>query len=220
LGLRIKIFYVDFWLAYPPAIKAVYPDAQIQYDFFHTIQNIHRHLYKALTAYRKAFKAEATEPAQAEVRKALHKKLWQHRYLLFTNEENLSAEQHHILDELLQEHADTIVEQIVLFRQQLRTIFNECDTFALALDHLAVLILDGWTDLADEFGKVMTFLQEHFENMLTYLRLPGLQRFSLSECTVRSLRRIEKVRQGFKSHQGRVNHLKLLQWRRYLRPGV
>jgi hypothetical protein len=220
LGLQIKLFYVDFWLAYPPAIKAVYPDAQIQYDFFHTIQNIHRHLYKALTAYRKAFKAAATEPAQAEVRKALHKNLWRHRYLLFTNEENLSAEQRQILDELLQEHADTIVEQIVLFRQQVRTIFHECETFALALDHLAVLILDGWANLADEFGKVMAFLQEHFENMLTYLRFPGVQRFSLSECTVRSLRRIEKVRQGFKSQHGRVNHLKLLQWRRYLRPAA
>jgi hypothetical protein len=177
-------------------------------------------LYKALTAYRQAFKAAVTEPAQAEVRKALHKKLWQHRYLLFTNEENLSAEQRQILDELLQEHAETLVEQIVLFRQQVRTIFNDCDTFALALDHLAVLILDGWADVANEFGKVMAFLQEHFENMLTYLRLPGIQPFSLSECTVRALRRIETVRQGFKSHQGRVNHLKLLQWRRYLRPGA
>lgn len=220
LGLRIKVFYVDFWLAYPPAIKAVYPEAQIQYDFFHVIQNVHRHLYKALTVYRKTFKAAATEPAQAEVRKALHKKLWQHRYLLFTNEENLSAEQCHILDELLQEHADTIVEQIVLFRQQLRTIFNESNSFSLALDNLAVLMLDGWADLCDSFGKVMAFLQDHIENMLTYLRLPNVQRYSLSECTVRSLRRIEKVRQGFKTHQGRVNHLKLLQWRKYLRPGV
>lgn len=217
LGLRIKAFYVDFWLAYPPAIKAVYPEAHIQYDFFHTIQNIHRHLYKALTAYRKAFKAAATEPAQAEVRKVLHKHLWQHRYLLFTNEENLSAEQHQILDELLQAHADTIVEYIVLFRQQLRTIFNDCDTFALALDHLALLRLDGWADLSAGFAKVMAFLEKHIHNMLTYLRVPDIQRYSLSECTVRTLRRIEKVRQGFKTHQGRVNHLKLLQWRRDLR---
>lgn len=220
LGLQIKVFYVDFWLAYPPAIKAVYPEAQIQYDFFHTIQNIHRHLYKALTAYRKAFKAAVTEPAQAEARKVLHKQLWQHRYLLFTNEENLSAEQRQILDQLLQAHAETIVEQIVLFRQQLGIIFNDCDTFALALDHLAVLRLDGWADLNDGLGKVMAFLEEHIHNMLTYLRIPGLQRFSLAECTVRTLRRIEKVRQGFKTHQGRVNHLKLLQYRRYLRPGA
>jgi hypothetical protein len=107
-----------------------------------------------------------------------------------------------------------------LFRQQVRTIFNECDTFALALDDLAILRLDGWADLNDGFGKIMAFLEEHIQSMLTYLRIPGIQRFSLSECTVRSLRRIEKVRQGFKTQQGRVNHLKLLQWRRYLRPGA
>ena len=218
LGLHIKVLYVDFWRAYPPAIKAVYPEAQIQYYFFHTIQNIHRHLYKALTAYRKAFKAAATAPDQVELRTVLHKQLWQYRYLLFTNEENLSAEQHQILDELLQTHAETIVEHIVLFRQQLRTIFNDCNTFALALDHLALLRLDGWADLNERFGKVMAFLEEHVHNMLTFLRVPGIQRFSLSECTVRTLRRIEKVRQGFKTHQGRVNHLKFLLWRKYLRP--
>ncbi len=218
LGLEIKVFYVDFWLAYPPAIKAIYPEAEIQYDFFHVIQNIHRHLYKALTAYRKAFKNAKPDKQQAKLRKELHKKLWQHRYVLFTNEENLSDEQRHILDELLQEHADTVVEQIVLFRQQIRVIFNECDTFAEAVEHLAILILDGWADLSSHFGKVMNFLQGHIENMLTYLRKPGIQRNSLSECTVRGLRRIEKIRQGFKKHKGRVNHLKLLQWRRYLCP--
>ena len=69
LGLEIKFFYVDFWLAYPPAIKAIYPEADIQYDFFHVIQNIHRHLYKALTAYRKAFKKAKTDKQQAEIRK-------------------------------------------------------------------------------------------------------------------------------------------------------
>jgi Transposase len=216
LGLDIKLFYVDFWLAYPPAIKAIYPGADIQYDFFHVIQNIHRHLYKALTAYRKAFKNAKTDKQQAKLRQQLHKKLWQHRYLLFTNEENLSDDQHQILDELLQEHANTVVEQIVLFRQQIRVIFNECDTFAEAVEHLAVLILDGWADLSSHFGKIMKFLQGHIENMLTYLRKPDVQRNSLSECTVRSLRRIEKIRQGFKTHKGRVNHLKLLQWRRYL----
>lgn len=218
LGLEIKLFYVDFWLAYPPAIKAIYPEAEIQYDFFHVIQNIHRHLYKALTTYRKAFKNVKTDQQQTALRQQLHKKLWQHRYLLFTNEENLSDEQCQILDELLQEHADTVVEQIVLFRQQIRVIFNESDTFAEAVENLAVLILDGWADLSAHFGKIMDFLQGHIDNMLTYLRKPDVQRNSLSECTVRSLRRIEKIRQGFKKHKGRVNHLKLLQWRRYLCP--
>jgi len=218
LGLEIKLFYVDFWLAYPPAIKAIYPQADIQYDFFHVIQNIHRHLYKALTAYRQAFKKANSDQQQTELRHQLHTKLWQHRYLLFTNQENLSDEQRQLLDELLQEHADTVVEQIVVFRQQIRVIFNECATFAAAVENLAVLILDGWADLSAHFGKIMKFLQNHIENMLTYLRKADVQRNSLSECTVRSLRRIEKIRQGFKKHKGRVIHLKLLQWRRYLCP--
>jgi hypothetical protein len=193
LGLQIKVFYVDFWLAYPVAIRAIYPQAEIQFDFFHVIQNIHRHLYKAFTAYRKAYRTADTTQEQAKVREALHKQLWENRYLLFTNEENLSAEQQQVLDDLLREHGDTIVEQIVVFRWYLRDIFNASASFAEAVEKLAFLILEGWADVSSAFAKVMAFLQEHFANMLTYLRVPGVQRNSLSECTVRSLRRIERI---------------------------
>ena len=220
-GVRdITTCYVDFFAAYPSAIRAVYPQAQIQYDFFHVVQNIHRHLYKALTAYRKAFKSTVTEPEQKEIRAALHKKLWDNRYLLFTNDENLSSEQRQVLDELLLEHADTLVEQIVLFRQCLRGLLHESETFQQATERFATLILEGWRDVSETFSKVMTFLEDHLDNILTYLRVPEakVQRYSLSECTVRSLRRIETIRQGFKTQHGRVNHLKLLVWRRYLRP--
>ena len=129
----------------------------------------------------------------------------------------MTDEKRQILDELLAEHADTIVEQIVVFRQHLRSLFNESESFGSALEHLATLMLDSWADVADEFGKAMRFLQEHFDNICTYLRVPTVQRNSLSECTVRSLRRIEHIRQGFKTQQGRINHLKLLQWRTYIR---
>jgi hypothetical protein len=188
----------------------------IQYDFFHVIQNVHRHLYKALTAYRKALKAVKTDKDQEKLRKALHTKLWQNRYVLFTNDQHLTLEQHQMLDELLEEHTDTIVEQIVVFRQHLRTMFNESETFTAAIEQLSRLILDGWADVSTSFAKIGALLREHFENICTYLRVPDLQGNSLSECTVRSLRRIEQVRQGFKTQQGRVNHLKLLQWRTYM----
>jgi hypothetical protein len=218
LGLDIQTVYVDLWAAYEPAIHAVYPHAHIQYDYFHIIQNIHRHLYKALTAYRRAFKAASSESAQAEVRKALHKKLWDNRYVLFTNEENLSPEQQKILDELLQEHADTIVEYIVTLRRCIRDVFNASESFLEAVERVACLMVEGWGDVSDAFGKVMAFLHDHLEHMLTYLRVPGVQRNSLSECTIRGLRRMEQVRQGFKTQHGRVTHFKLLLWRRYLRP--
>jgi transposase len=218
LGLHIQTVYVDFWSAYPPAIRAIFPDAQIQYDFFHVIQNIHRHLYKALTTYRKAFKSASREPAQRQAREALHKKLWKHRYLLFTNAENLSDEQHRLLQELLNEHADTLVEHIVIFRHCLRDVFNESESFQQAVDHLALLRVEGWSELAEAFRKVLTFLQDHLDQIFTYLRVPGVQRHSLAECTIRGLRRLEWGRQGFKTQHGRVEHLKLLLWRRYLCP--
>ncbi len=139
LGLQIQTVYVDFWPAYPPAIRAIFPDAQIQYDFFHVIQNIHRHLYKALTAYRKAFKSASSEPAQRKARAALHKKLWEHRYLLFTNAENLSDEHQRLLQELLSEHADTLVEQIVSFRHCLRDICNERESVQQAAERTRAL---------------------------------------------------------------------------------
>ena len=79
-------------------------------------------------------------------------------------------------------------------------------------------MLDGGAEVSTGVAKVIKFLQEHFRNMATYLRVGGVQRNSLSECTVRALRRIEKIRQGFKTHKGRINHLKLLIYRQYLRP--
>ena len=179
LGLRdIATCYVDFFPAYPLAIRAIYPHAQIQYDFFHVVQNIHRHLYKALTAYRKAFKTAVTEPDQKALRQALHKKLWENRYLLFTNDEHLSPEQRQVLDEWLVEHADTLVEHIVLFRQCLRGVLHESETFQQAIERFALLILEGWRDVSEAFGKVMSFLENHLDNILTYLRVPGGQRHS------------------------------------------
>src|SRR5512138_2441839 len=50
--------------------------------------------------------------------------------MVSTAEENLSPEQRQTLDELVREQADTIVEQIVVFRQHLRAMFNESETFA------------------------------------------------------------------------------------------
>ncbi len=73
LGLKIEVFYCDFWLAYPPAIKAIYPNAEIQFDFFHVMQNIHRHLYKDFTNYRKLFKNSNDDQELEKAHKQLHK---------------------------------------------------------------------------------------------------------------------------------------------------
>ena len=40
LGLDFTVFYIDHWQAYFNAIGAVYPQAAIQYDYFHNPPNL------------------------------------------------------------------------------------------------------------------------------------------------------------------------------------
>jgi hypothetical protein len=51
--------------------------------------------------------------------------------------------------------------------------------------------------------------------MITFIDAPEVQRNSLAETTVRMVRRVETVRQGFKSAKGRTAHFKLWIYRRY-----
>ncbi len=52
LGLQIATFYIDHWQAYFNAIGAVYPQANIQYDYFHILQNIWRQVWGEFRRHR------------------------------------------------------------------------------------------------------------------------------------------------------------------------
>ncbi len=57
LGLKLETFYIDGCPAYYKAIRAVWGQAvQIQYDYFHIIQNAWRHLWKWAVAHRRQLK--------------------------------------------------------------------------------------------------------------------------------------------------------------------
>jgi hypothetical protein len=216
LGIEVKVCYVDFWAAYASAIRAIYPQAKIQYDYFHILQNIWRHLYREFTAYRKAFKTAKTDKERQKLRAEMHKRLWDNRYLFFTHEHNLSDEEKVTLEQLLAEHEGTILHQIVAFIRRIWDLFNNSRSQLAAHLKRLDLVAEGWAHKSEHFGKVMDFLREHFNQMITYIGDEEVQRFSLAETTVRQVRRIETVRQGFKSKQGRANHFKLFQWRIYL----
>ncbi len=49
LGLDLKAFYIDHWQAYFNAISAVFPQAHIQYDYFHILQNIWRKVSRRIS---------------------------------------------------------------------------------------------------------------------------------------------------------------------------
>jgi hypothetical protein len=64
----------------------------------------------------------------------------------------------------------------------------------------------------------MDFLMSSkFNLMLTYLEDPHVPRSGHSESLINVWRQMEAVRRGFKSYQGRLNHLKLFQITHYLK---
>lgn len=216
LGIDVQVFYLDFWKAYPSAIQAIYPQAKLQYDYFHIIQNIWRHLYREFTAYRKKFKAAKTDKQQKKLQDEMHKRLWKHRYLFFTHEHNLNDEDKANLDQLLGEHEGTILHDIVAFTRRIWDLFNNSPAKLTAHLKRLDLVAEGWASRSDNFRKIMDFLFKHFNHMITYIGDEHVQRCSLAETMVRQVRRVETVRQGFKKKQGRANHFKLFQWRSYL----
>lgn len=218
LGLRIRVFYVDGWSAYLAAIAAIFPQAKVQYDYFHIIQNIWRHMYKEFTCYRKRLKNAKCEPEKQRLLRAMHKRLWKNRYLLFTHPRTLTPEDKQRLQDLLAEHEDSILPKIVEFMQRIWDLFEKSPKKITAQLKRLDLVAEGWASLGDHFAKAMRFLAERFKNMIAHIDDSEVQRNSLAETTVRMVRRIETVRQGFKSVKGRSAHFKLWIFRRHLRP--
>ena len=64
--------------------------------------------------------------------------------------------------------------------------------------------------------SVYSFLEENFDRMITYLKVPGVKRNSLSESGMRLLRRLEVEHDGFRTPKGRQNCIKIYQAVRYL----
>jgi len=59
LGLKIGAFYIDHCQACVNAIGAVFPEAHIQHDYFHILQNIWRKVWREILTYRRDLKAHS-----------------------------------------------------------------------------------------------------------------------------------------------------------------
>ena len=217
LGLNLKTFYIDHWQAYANAIKAVYPQADIQFDYFHILQNIWRKVWGEFRSHRRDLK-ERGEAAQtkwySEKLKDLAAKLWKNRYLFFKSDENLTPKEKEAMQEVLQTQPK--MSFLRGFLHKVWAIFEGTTTEAEAqakLDELKQYVAhhenDGYT-------KSITFLEDNFKNMTTFLRVPGVQRNSLAETGMRVLRRLERNHDGFRSDKGRQNALKIYQAVTYL----
>lgn len=217
LGLEIEVFYIDHWQAYFNAIGAVYPKAEIQYDYFHILQNIWRKVWGEFRAQRRDLKARgaaAETKWYAEQLKGLATKLWKHRYIFFKADENLSAKEKETMQEVLQ--TQPTVSFMRGFLLKVWAIFEGPTTEAEAQTKLAELKEYAVHHEKDGYTKSVAFLEEHFKNMTTFLRVPGVQRNSLAESGMRVLRRLEQNHDGFRTDKARQNALKIYQAVTYL----
>jgi transposase-like protein len=217
LGLDLQTFYTDHWQAYANAIKAVFPNAQLQLDYFHILQNIWRKVMDEFRRHRRNLK-ERGEAAQtawyAEKLKRLAAELWKQRYIFFKSDKNLSDKEKEIMQKVLNTQPE--VAFLRGFLNKVWAIFNGPTTELEA--QLKLLELKQYAQFHEDDGysKSITFLEENFKNMTTFLRVEGVKRNSLSETGMRVLRRLEQNHDGFRSKQGRQNAIRIYQAVTYL----
>lgn len=219
LGLEIQTFYIDGCKAYYNAIVSVFGKTiQIQYDYFHIIQNAWRTLWKWAVAHRRGIKGRSEEVKTSWYKKkleALATSLWKNRHLLFKADERLSEEEKERLTQIVE--ADQKVGQLRAFLGGIWHIFEDSqdeEEARTALEALKELPVDR--QQPESFGKVISFLEDHFDWMTTFLKKEGVQRNSLAETGMRQLRRLEIDHDGFRSEKGRDNFLRIYQAVKYL----
>jgi len=219
LGLKIKTFYIDHCQAYANGIREVYPEAKILFDYFHIIQNIWRHMWREFCKYRKGVKERAEENKTkwySRKLKDLATKLWKNRYLFFKSDKNLTDKEKEKMIEVI--NSSNKVSYIRGFLQKVWSIFEDSTNEAEARKKLEELKkYSSNQDKESGFAKAINFLDTNFENMITFLKVPGVQRNSLAESGMRVLRRLEQSHDGFRSDKARQNALKIYQAVMYLR---
>jgi hypothetical protein len=218
IGLAIKTFYIDHWKAYENAIMEVYPEANIQHDYFHIIQNVWRKVWSYFVTHRREVKSRGEKVRtgwyQARL-KSLAKRLWEKRYLLFKSEENMTEKEKEELVSIMEE--DKKMQKMRSFLEGVWSLFRDSKDEEEALKAMAELKRIKIEPKASEALKdACSFLEENLDKMITYLKVPGVKRNSLSESGMRMLRRLEVEHDGFRSEKGRQNCIKIYQAVKYL----
>lgn len=217
LGLKIRTFYIDTCQAYRKTIPQVFPEARIQLDYFHIIQNVWRHIWKYFVRRRKDIASRAEEsgtPWYKAKLKALAKSLWENRHILFKSEKNLSPTDKEKLQAICE--ADCKVSGIRAFLSGVWRIFDGSRDEAQARKALALLKRQGWASESTHHEKAVKFLEETFDQATTYLREKDVQRNSLAESGMRTLRRLELEHDGFRVEDSREDFLRIYQAVKYL----
>jgi len=209
-GINPYAIIFDMWQPYPHTAEKVFPDALIQYDYFHVIKRVLFHLRRCLGAYMQDLKEHN--------KKDLYKILLYNRFNIIKNAEDRTEKQNSWINYINTRFKNTIVPEILIFKERVRDIFINSKSKSDAIDKRNKLIEENWPKKDKHFGYVMRYLanEYHFNYMTTYLEHPNVPRAGNSETVVSIWRQMEAARYGFKSNKGRQDHLKLYQLTKYL----
>lgn len=215
-GICPKVFYVDGCEAYHGAIPKVFPEAVMQYDYFHVIQNIWKKLWKSVVARRRELKIRGESSKSEDYSKrllALASRIWDHRWLFFKRDENMSDEERGKLHQLVE--SDAHLRDVRGFVKAIWQLFDESKSPLMA--HYALLQLKNRPEVksGSVFKQATVFLQSRFEDMISFIRHPGVKRNSLAETGIRCLRRLEQGHDGFRGAAGLDCYLRIYQAIKY-----
>jgi len=217
LGLKVTAAFSDYSQSFTESLKAVYPQARLQADHFHTVKNVWGHLKKALLSYRRRIKAKGDAKNDQEC-VALAKTLWQLRWSLLKKPTNLSAEEKQAIA-ALESQDEGFIHRFRSVIRQLVNLFDHSHSEAQAKIRLLQLRHDIRAVNDDHLEKILTFLDDHWEHALRYLRKKGMgthRRGSNSESGMRLLRRLEKNHDGIRSAATRQHYIQIYQAIKYL----
>ena len=131
---------------------------------------------------------------------------------------NLSREEKQAIAELEREDGE-FVQSFRQIIRQLVNIFDHTHREAQARIRLKPLRQDIHALEDGDLEKILTFLDDHWEHALRYLRKKGMgkhRRGSNSESGMRLLRRLEKNHDGIRSAATRQHYIQIYQAIKYL----
>jgi hypothetical protein len=209
LGINPWAIIFDMRACFPKAAKTAFgKDIIIQHDYFHVMKTIHYHLNRAMAEYRKILQGFGINTLD----------IWFARWIILKNIEYWSMKERAIIENLLSRYKGTTIEDILILKQKIRNIFLLSKNQTEAYKKRDELTRENWQIKNRHFANIIKFLNTpYFKYMTTFLDHPEIPRSGNSENVIRTWRQMEKVRYGFKSDKGRIDHLKLYQASKYLK---
>ncbi len=211
LGINeITCFIVDMWKSFPPAISKVYPEAKIQYDYFHIWEAVNRHLDNAMKDYSRYLRYTGFSE--------LVKRVWCYRRTFLKHPKRYTEKDKGIMDEIILSCEQELPANILVLKDRIRDIFENSSSQDEAYEKKNKLYFEGWHKKNRYFKKIIKLFMSvpRVKYMFTYLKEPDVLRSGNSENSIKLVRSWENSRYGFRTTKGLQDHLKLYQKMKYL----